>query len=165
MYLNQYKNSLKTPIIQGTLCFLVKDQKILLGLDKNDFTKGGVYGISGALEDEETQEHGAMRQCQEEVGVTLSKLEKVGTLSFYFQKAEKPELLNRQAHLFLSREWIGEIDFETGFQWYDFDSIPFEKMSSDTKMWLPQVLEGKVIEGEYLFDANNQVEEYNFKQI
>jgi len=167
MYLNQYKNSLKTPLNQRTMCFLIKNEKVLLGIQQTGFNQGKILGIGGVLEEEETLEHAVMRQCQEEIGITPTILENAGTLGFYFQKDPTPEIHNQQVNLFLCREWIGEIEKnnEMEAQWYGFEQIPFEKMQTDAKMWLAQALEAGKIEGEFLFDANLQVEEYNFKHI
>jgi len=47
-------------------------------------------------------------------------------------------------------------------EWFPLDAIPYDKMWIDDKHWLPHVLEGKYVEGKFVFgpDAKSIVDMY-----
>ena len=52
-----------------TLCFVRKDDKILLGMKKRGFGKGKYNGFGGKKEDNETIHDAAIRELREESGI------------------------------------------------------------------------------------------------
>ena len=104
MKITEYKKSLKLPIKQATLCFLVKNNKILLGMKKRGFGEGLWNGFGGKPNVAEAIVDTAIREVTEEIGVTPKNIEKVATLSFYFP--HKPEW-NQEVKVFLSKSWKG----------------------------------------------------------
>lgn len=140
--------------IETTLCLLKRDNKILLAMKKRGFGKGKYNGIGGKIEKNETPEQAMIRETQEEINVTPIKYEKVGIVEFdEYYKGKKQNLI---FYLYFIHEWKGipSESNEMKPEWFDIDSIPYEKMFPDDKHWLPLVLEGKKIKAYFEFDEN-----------
>ena len=75
----------------STICLLIKDDEILLAMKKRGFGAGRWNGVGGKVEPGESIEEGAIREMEEEIGVTASieNLERVGEIKFYFK--DKPD--------------------------------------------------------------------------
>jgi len=50
-------------------------------------------------------------------------------------------------------------------QWFDLNKIPFENMWPDDPYWLPLVLRGENVEGQFLFKDKNAVLKHEVKII
>jgi ADP-ribose pyrophosphatase YjhB (NUDIX family) len=152
---------------QTTLCFLLKDDKVLLAMKKRGFGAGKWNGVGGKLKIGEGFEDAAIREIWEEVKVRVAPddLEFAGTLEFEYQ--DNPEW-HQRCHIFRVREWQGEPaeSEEMRPQWYPIIKLPFAEMWIDDPHWLPLVLAGKKIEGKFLFDkTGDAVLEYSVQEI
>ena len=139
--------------IEATMCLLRRDNKLLLALKKRGFGEGKYNGAGGKIEPGETVEEAMIRETEEEIFVTPTKYEKVGTVEFFeYVKGNKENII---FHLFVSTEWDGEPQEsdEMKPEWFDIDKIPYDKMFEDDKYWLPLVLEGKKIDAFFEFDV------------
>ena len=138
---------------QATLCYLVKDGKVLLGKKKRGFGVGKWNGIGGKVKKNEDVIDSAIRELGEEVAVAVSREEMfpAGTLHFRSENSE----YNWDCNLFVIRQWKGEPSESEEIypQWYSFDTIPYEHMWSDDAYWFPLLLSGKKIRGEFTLDA------------
>lgn len=162
MKIDEYKAMLHKPLRQRTLCFLIEDDQVLLGMKKRGFGQGKYAGIGGKPEEGESSEQAAKREVEEEINVRVATLKKVAVTNNYFPYVENPESWNQIIDVYLVGQWRGEI-LETDEimpQWFDVNNIPLEKMWSDAKLWLPQILRGEKVKAEFLFDANLNVEDY-----
>jgi 8-oxo-dGTP pyrophosphatase MutT (NUDIX family) len=137
---------------QTTLCFLLKDGRVLLGMKKRGFGTGKWNGFGGKLKDEEDAKVAATREIKEEAGVdiALDDLREVGTLEFHFQNTSDWDNL---CHIFTATKWSGDPSEseEMRPQWYDINKLPFDSMWVDDSYWVPLVLAGKKIKGRFLF--------------
>ncbi|MDD5431118.1 MAG: 8-oxo-dGTP diphosphatase [Candidatus Pacebacteria bacterium] len=152
---------------QLTLCLLLKNDEILLAMKKRGFGVGKWNGVGGKLKENESIEEAALREMNEEIGVTAqaADLEKIGFIKFFFN--DKPEW-NQQVHLFFCKKWQGEPQEseEMKPQWYKHSEIPFDKMWVDDKHWLPLALAGKKFEGEFYFKGEgNEFEKFELREI
>lgn len=158
----RYRND---PLRQATLVFLLRGDEILLAMKKKGFAAGRWNGSGGKPKDgDKSIEATAKREMLEETTVTPKKLKRVAVLNFYFE--EKTDW-NQQVHIFLTSEWNGtptETD-EMAPKWFPKSEIPYEQMWEDDPLWLPKVLSGKIVEGNFLFDENQKMLEYNVKEI
>lgn len=145
-----------------TLCMVVKDNQILLGMKKRGFGVGRWNGFGGKVEEGETIEQGAHRELEEEVGIKALALEKSGILDFSFEN--DPKIL--EVHIFKVTDFSGEPieSEEMKPQWFSFDSIPFEQMWPADKHWISYLLSNKLFKGELLFDRPSDAE-YSAKII
>lgn len=145
-----------------TLILIRRDGQLLLGLKKRGFGQGRWNGFGGKLNPAETVRQAAVRELQEEVGLSCGKLTLVGRLQFY--QPQPPHFL---VYVFHGEEVVGEPQEseEMKPQWFDFDSIPLEQMWPDDKHWLPLFLAGKSFRGSFVFDVDDQVISYTLTEV
>ena len=140
--------------IVTTLCLLKKDNMVLLALKKRGFGEGKYNGVGGKIENGETAEEAMIRETKEEICVTPIEYEQVGIVEFdEFIKGEKKNLV---FYLYIATKWLGspkESDEMKPF-WFDINNIPYDKMFTDDKYWLPLVLSGRKIKAHFSFDEN-----------
>lgn len=137
-----------------TLCLLVQDGKILLGMKKRGFGAGRWNGFGGKVEAGESIEDGAKREMKEECGVEIEQMEKVGIHEFRFKKNPQEVL---EVHVFRVDTFAGE-PVETDEMrphWFAFDEIPYDTMWADDRYWMPLFLEGKKLRTKFLFSEND----------
>jgi len=141
-----------------TLCFLLKGDEILLAVKKQSLSGFGAgigkwNGVGGKVDEGETIRFAATRELNEEVGVVVKEddLEEVGNIKFHFKG--KPDW-SQHVYIFTTKIWEGEPSEseEMRPQWHKHHEIPFDLMWADDKHWLPLVLAGKKIEGEFHFN-------------
>jgi 8-oxo-dGTP pyrophosphatase MutT (NUDIX family) len=142
------------PLRQSTLCFLLKDNQILLAMKKRGFGQGKWNGVGGKPDPNENILQTAIRETEEEIEVTPINPKQVATLDFYFKN--NPEW-DQQVLVFTTTEWIGEPTEteEMKPQWFDLDKIPYESMWPDDIFWLPLVLKNKKIKAKFIFGEND----------
>jgi len=150
-----------------TLCLLKKDNRILLAMKKRGFGVGKWNGVGGKVAEGEIVEVAALREMEEEIGISakIGDLKNVGNIKFYF--SNKPEW-DQHMHIFFVKNWIGE-PRETGEmrpRWHSHSEIPFGEMWPDDIHWLPMVLDGKKIKAEFYFnESGDKIEKFDIKEI
>ena len=138
-----------------TLFFLREGNRVLLGLKKRGFGVGKWNGFGGKVEPGESLISAALREVEEECGVSVSATSSsyVAYLSFIFASA--PEL-PLDVHVFCapfpSDAVIRESD-EMAPAWHDIDKLPFCDMWPDDEHWLPLVLSGHNIQASFDFNG------------
>lgn len=150
MNLKAYKATITSPILPKTVTFLLKETHVLLGFKKSGFGKGNYLGIGGKVENDETIMEAAIREIHEEIHIVPSELVARGTVTFYFPK----ESWNQIVHIFVTKSWKGEPkeSDEIRPEWFPIHTLPSDKMWDDAKYWIPQILDGKTINQEFLFN-------------
>ena len=106
------------------------------------------------MESGETLEQGAIRETQEEVGVTPIDLAQIGELYFQFVDGYKLHVA-----VFAANDCTGNL-IETSEAkpfWVDLNKIPYHEMWQDDKYWLPLVLERKQFCGYFVFDGERML--------
>jgi 8-oxo-dGTP pyrophosphatase MutT (NUDIX family) len=143
-------------MIETALCYLVRDEKVLLGMKKRGFAKGKWNGFGGKKKEGETIEESVIREMQEECRVEVNDIKKVAELDFFFQEARKD--WNQKVHVFLASEWKGEpVETEEMIpRWFLHNNLPFGSMWQDDPHWLPLVLTGKKVRGRFVFGDDNE---------
>jgi 8-oxo-dGTP pyrophosphatase MutT (NUDIX family) len=126
--------------------FLCRDGEILLAMKKRGFGVGKWNGTGGKVEPSETVLAAAIRECQEEIGVTPTDPELVGRLKF-LDKSE-PNFCH-DCRIFVASAWDGEPveTEEMRPQWFAINQIPYKNMWSDDILWLPLLLHDKQFQG------------------
>jgi len=143
-------------LFNATVCFLVKEDKILLGLKTKKIGKGSWNGYGGGIEDDESPEDAAVRELREEtagVVATPDDLEKIAIVDFHNTKTDGSVFVCK-VHFYLVKNWEGEIketEEMVNPTWFDKNNLPLDKMMPADKEWLPIALSGqKIIATAYL---------------
>lgn len=147
------------PRERANLCFIVKDERVLLIHKKRGLGAGKINGPGGKIEPGETALQAAIRETQEEIGVTPLEITERGVLHFQFADGYSLECI-----VFVAHDLVGEPieTVEATPFWVAIDEVPYAQMWADDQHWLPQVLAGERFRGWFEFDGdrmlNRQVE-------
>lgn len=139
------------PQQRATLLFVVRDDQVLLIHKKRGLGAGKVNGPGGRVEDGETPLAAAVREVEEELGITPLDVEPCGELRFQFTDG-----LALLVHVFRAADLRGEpreSDEATPF-WAPLDAIPFEWMWADDRLWFPMMLRREGFDGRFTFDGD-----------
>ncbi len=146
-----------------TLCFVFREEEILLGLKKRGFGSGRWNGFGGKLNPGESIEEAAARETKEESGIVVRDLMPVGIHEFEFSSDPGTIL---EVHVFRCRDYSGNI-IETEEMkpcWFHFRDIPYAEMWPDDIHWLPLLLQGKKFETRFLFGAGDTLLEWSVEE-
>lgn len=137
--------------MQATLCFVVRADRVLLIHKKRGIGAGKINGPGGRIEPGETPEACAVREVQEEVGVTPTGLVDCGELRFQFTDG-----LRIHGYVFRASGCHGEPQEtpEAKPFWTSVDAIPYERMWADDVLWIPHMLAGRRVDGRFLFEGD-----------
>ena len=140
---------------QLTLIIIQQDSRVLLGMKKRGLGAGKWNGFGGKLDPGETIEQAARRELQEEAGIEVNHLEKLGVIDFEFKG--NPEI--SEVHIFKATDFLGEVteSEEMKPQWFSVNEIPFNNMWPDDIYWMPLFLAGKKFKGSFLFSESNTI--------
>jgi len=140
-----------SPQVQATLLFVVREGRILLIHKKRGLGAGKINGPGGKLEPGEAPLAGAIREVQEEIGVTPTGVEPRGEIRFQFTDG-----LRLHGFVFAASGCVGEPreSDEARPLWVAVDRIPYAQMWADDVFWMPWLLEGRRFVGCALFDGD-----------
>ncbi|MDH5403200.1 MAG: 8-oxo-dGTP diphosphatase [Candidatus Heimdallarchaeota archaeon] len=146
---------------EATLVFLIREDEILLTYKKRGFGMGKWNGAGGKVENE-TIKDAAIREVKEEVGVIVQEIDHVATISFY-----NAGVFDWRVHVFLCWQFIGipkEGD-EVRPKWFKLEEIPYDNMWEDDRYWLPRVLTGEKVEGEFYYSEGlEKLQSYDLRK-
>ncbi len=142
------------PRERANLCFIVKDGRILLIRKKRGLGAGKINGPGGKLDPGETALASAIRETQEEIGVTPLDIEERGELHFQFADGYSLHCV-----VFLAHDFTGEpIETDEAIpRWFATDAIPYDEMWADDRHWLPAMLAGQSFRACFEFDVERMV--------
>jgi 8-oxo-dGTP diphosphatase len=139
------------PVDTAVLTFIRREGQLLLILKKRGLGHGKFNAPGGRLEAGETPEQAAVRETQEEVKLTPLNLCFAGQLDFAFVDG-----YSLRCHVFTSdacEGTPGETDEAVPF-WCDETEIPYGRMWSDDRLWIPLMLQGRRFEAQFIFDSD-----------
>ena len=138
--------------IIAVLCYVIKDDNVLLIKKRRGFGVGKINAPGGRVEREETLKQAAIRECEEETGIRPLHLEYRGLIEFYSVNNDPDWIV----HIFVAKDFEGELreSEEAEPRWYKLDELPYESMWEDDYYWLPYVLCGKSIKAKFWYDRN-----------
>ncbi len=141
-------------VTKAVLGYLIKDSQILLIRKKKGHGRGKWNGPGGRMEPDESPEHCLKRELEEEIEIRVTGERRLGNLSFY-----EDGRLTWFVYLFLVEKYEGEPK-ESGEAyplWFSLDKIPYERMWEDDRHWLPLVIEGKSLRGDFWFEKGKLI--------
>ena len=139
----------------ATLVFVVRDGKVLLINKKTGLGKGKINAPGGKVEKNETPLVCAVRECQEELGITVSNLAYCGQHRFQFVDGYS-------IHVWVYRtadfEGVPTESREAKPLWVGVDEIPYNQMWEDDRLWIPMMLRGEQFKGRWIFDGDRMLD-------
>jgi 8-oxo-dGTP pyrophosphatase MutT (NUDIX family) len=147
----------------AVLCFIVKDNRVLLAMKKRGFGEGWWNGAGGKIKDGETPLEAILREMQEEVGIMPHDPVHHGTLHFFFEDGTP----DWEVRVFRAEEFDGEPSESEEMRpaWFNFEDIPYDSMWKDDPHWLPLLLEGKRFEGKFTFRDNDTLLSHEVREF
>lgn len=132
--------------------------EVLLGEKLRGLGVGHIVGPGGKVEVGETPEEAAIREVQEEVGLRIesSDLSALGCIRYPFVNRDG---LSQRSFVFSTRIFSGDLrnSRELRASWWPLEEIPYERMWSDAKLWLPRALSGEFIDATIVIGESNEV--------
>lgn len=122
-----------------TLLFIRNGDTLLLAMKKRGHGVGKWNGVGGKVEQGETIKQAAVRECQEEIGVTPLNPVFAGRVHFY--ELGDPNFYH-DCHIFVAERWQGnpvETE-EMRPKWFHISGLPYDSMWADDPLWLPHLL-------------------------
>ncbi len=138
----------------AVLCFLRRGDEVLLIRKKRGLGAGKINAPGGRIEAGESAAEAAIRETQEEIGVTPHDPEERVHLRFVFTNG-----YSLRGTAFFADAFVGsprETDEAAPF-WCRIDEIPFEKMWEDDREWLLQALKGERLDARFIFDGDRMI--------
>lgn len=136
------------------LCYIVENDKVLLGLKKEGFGKNLWNALGGRKQGNESPLQAAIRETQEEAGVTPQNLRHAANLFFHF--ANYPDMY---CFAFIADKYSG-LPAETAEakpSWFPINRLPFDQMWPDDRRWLPHIFTGKFVSATFWFNQKDKL--------
>jgi 8-oxo-dGTP diphosphatase len=132
--------------------------EVLLGEKLRGLGTGHIVGPGGKVEAGENPEEAAIREVYEEAGLIIEpgNLTPLACISYPFVNRAG---LSQRSFVFSARVFSGELQGsgELVASWWPVTAIPYERMWSDAKLWLPRALSGEFIDATIVIGENNEV--------
>ena len=141
--------------VAATLVFVIRDGQILLINKKTGLGKGKVNGPGGKVDPGETPEICAVRECREELSITVSNLEYCGQHKFQFADGDSIHVW-----VYRTRDFDGvpTESPEAKPLWVPIDKVPYRQMWEDDQFWLPMVIRGERFKTRWIFDGDRMLD-------
>lgn len=138
------------PEFTGTLLFVCAHGQLLLVRKKRGHGAGKINAPGGKVDGGETTRDCVLRETREEVGIRVRNPVLMAELKFV-DRVDAQWL----GYVYLAAEYDG-IPVETAEAhpiWTPLEAIPYAEMWEGDRIWLPEILAGRAVRGEFLFDA------------
>lgn len=148
---------------ETTLCFIVKDDKVLMMLrnkKKNDVFLNKYNGLGGRVERGESAKQCILREVMEEAGVLLTRYEYVGKVHF---KNFGYQMGSELMYCFVAYDYkgkIGECD-EGELVWINIDEVLNLPLWEGDKYFVMNIIKNKKFKGTLEY-KEDKVVNYNF---
>ncbi|ADN01960.1 8-oxo-dGTP diphosphatase [Spirochaeta thermophila] len=140
---------------RAVLCFVFEGERVLLIHKKRGLGKGKINAPGGRIEPGETALEAAVRETQEEVGLIPINPQECARLHFLFTDGYS---LHGTVFRAFSYEGTLRETEEAIPLWSPVSSIPYDRMWEDDRLWIPHLLEGRYVEGFFIFDGDTMLD-------
>lgn len=139
------------PTMRATLVFVRRGDELLLIRKKRGLGQGKINAPGGRIEPGETPGACAVREVQEELGVTPLDVDERGELCFQFTDG-----LALHVRVFVADAHTGEaVETDEAIPlWTPVRAIPFDEMWADDRVWIPVMLDGRRFLLRAVFDGD-----------
>lgn len=164
MGIREYEQSLEVPLRKATLVLLLREGEVLLAMKKRGMGVGKWNGVGGKANEGEDIVDAAIRESQEEIGVTPINLKPVAVFNYHFPLQKGWGL---QVYVFSATEWRGEPteSEEMRPKWFKIDEIPYGEMWVDDEIWMPKAFAGLLLKGSFMFGKNEIIDDYYLDEV
>jgi len=140
--------------MRATLLFIFEGDRVLLIRKKRGLGAGKINGPGGKIDPGETPLECAIRETQEELGVTGLNPEEIGLLRFQFTDG-----LGLLCHVFRADAFTGApVETEEAIPlWRGIDAIPFDEMWADDCLWFQHLIARRRFVGNFEFDGDRML--------
>ncbi len=138
----------------AVLCYIRDRGRVLLQhKTKGRFGAGFWNAPGGKISDGESPQQAAAREVREETGLTVRDLSEHGTITFYLEGTEEPDIF---VHVFVAGQFEGTLQAndEGPLEWTAEDALPYDQMWEDDRIWVPHVLAGRSVRGSFRFSES-----------
>jgi len=142
---------------ETTLVFLLNDQnQVLLWMKKRGHGEGKRNGFWWKLINNETIFDAAIRELQEESGISIQPSDLTRWWVVYFVFPDSPEK-DQKCAVFLGKYsgWFEESE-EMSPMWWNIDEIPYDKMRDSDRVRLSKLLNWEAFEIKFKIDNNEK---------
>jgi 8-oxo-dGTP diphosphatase len=137
-----------SPDLTGTLLFLVAQRRVLLIHKRRGHGAGRINGPGGKLDAGETPLACAIRETREETGVAVQDVRLAAVMRFVEREGD-----DWLGYVFVARRYTGTpgATDEAVPEWFPLEHLPLDRMWPDDRLWLPRILAGETLRGDFLF--------------
>lgn len=135
---------------EATLCFLIREEEVLLAEKQRKIGAGFLNGFGGKIEIGDKSIYDTnFREVKEEIDVSIKIARKMGEILFN-NPSDDNSLKNIRVHVFVATEWEGEpkeTDEMKGVSWHNITDLDYNKFLAADRLFIPQILKGECIKG------------------
>ncbi len=146
-----------------TLCLIVQNGNVLLGMKKRGFGAGWWNGFGGKVHEGEDLENAVQRELHEEAGIRAVSPKKQAILTFEFKNS--PQFF--EGHVFFADAFTGEPreTEEMKPQWFSITTMPYGIMWPGDRYWMPSFFAGRRFRAYLLFDGNKHLLSHELNEV
>ena len=129
-----------------------KNHKVLMIKHLRGVNAGFVNFCGGKMEEGETMDDCVRRETFEETGIIIENPKRVGYIEFI--------PMGYNVTVYKSTKFHGNLQAkkdEVEVFWQDIDTIPFKKMRKADQEYVPELLAGKYVKKQYVYDEKGNV--------
>ncbi|XP_050671179.1 oxidized purine nucleoside triphosphate hydrolase-like [Leptidea sinapis] len=148
-----------------TLVFVRKENQILLGYKKRGFGMNKWNGFGGKVEPNECILDAAIRELNEECGLTVETTDLKNLAHLEFTFTGEPVMMD--CRVFSTNIFNGTpIETEEMLpRWFQIDQLPFDNMWPDDRIWFPYMLKNKLFYGKFNFNGVDTLLNYKIREL